>query len=43
MGLWLEGVFKDLPRVQRVFGEEFPRAKVQRCQVYVARGGMQMV
>ena len=31
------GVMDGLPGLERVFKEEFPRAKVQRCQVHVAR------
>lgn len=31
------GVMDALPGLQRVFHEEFPKAKVQRCQVHVAR------
>ncbi len=26
-----------LPGLEKVFGEEFPKAKVQRCQVHAAR------
>ena len=32
--LWYE---ECLPGLEKVFKEEFPRAKVQRCQVHVAR------
>lgn len=31
------GVMDGLPGLEKVFGEEFPGAKVQRCQVHVAR------
>jgi len=31
------GVMDGLPGLEKVFGEEFPNAKVQRCQVHVAR------
>lgn len=31
------GIMDGLPGLERVFKEEFPRAKVQRCQVHVAR------
>ena len=31
------GVMDGLPGLERVFTEEFPQAKVQRCQVHVAR------
>ena len=31
------GVMDGLPGLAAVFKEEFPRAKVQRCQVHVAR------
>jgi len=31
------GIMGGLPGFERVFKEEFPRAKVQRCQVHVAR------
>jgi len=31
------GVMDGLPGLERVFREEFPRGKVQRCQVHVAR------
>ena len=31
------GVMDGLPGLERVFAEEFPRAKVQRCQVHVSR------
>jgi len=31
------GVMDGLPGLEKVFREEFPRAKVQRCQVHVAR------
>jgi putative transposase len=31
------GVMDGLPGLETVFGEEFPNAKVQRCQVHVAR------
>lgn len=31
------GVMDGLPGLERVFKEEFPQAKVQRCQVHVAR------
>ncbi|MBW2023684.1 MAG: IS256 family transposase [Deltaproteobacteria bacterium] len=33
----LLGVMDGLPGLEKVFREEFPRAKVQRCQVHVAR------
>lgn len=32
----LLGVMDGLPGLERIFKEEFPRAKVQRCQVHVA-------
>jgi putative transposase len=31
------GVMDGLPGLERIFGEEFPKAKVQRCQVHVVR------
>ena len=31
------GVMDGLPGLEKVFAEEFPKAKVQRCQVHVAR------
>lgn len=31
------GVMDGLPGLERVFMEEFPKAKVQRCQIHVAR------
>jgi putative transposase len=31
------GIMDGLPGLEKVFGEEFPGAKVQRCQVHVAR------
>jgi putative transposase len=31
------GIMDGLPGLQKVFIEEFPKAKVQRCQVHVAR------
>jgi len=31
------GVMDGLPGLERVFKEEFPKAKVQRCQIHVAR------
>lgn len=31
------GVMDGLPGLEKVFTEEFPKAKVQRCQVHVAR------
>lgn len=31
------GIMDGLPGLEKVFGEEFPNAKVQRCQVHVAR------
>lgn len=31
------GVMDGLPGLEKVFQEEFPKAKVQRCQVHVAR------
>jgi len=31
------GVMDGLPGLERVFNEEFPKARVQRCQVHVAR------
>jgi putative transposase len=31
------GVMDGLPGLEKVFKEEFPKAKVQRCQVHVAR------
>jgi putative transposase len=31
------GIMDGLPGLERVFVEEFPKAKVQRCQVHVAR------
>jgi len=31
------GVIDGLPGLEKVFKEEFPKAKVQRCQVHVAR------
>jgi len=33
----LLGVMDGLPGLEKVFTEEFPRAKTQRCQVHVAR------
>jgi putative transposase len=33
----LLGVMDGLPGLERIFKEEFPKAKVQRCQVHVAR------
>ena len=33
----LLGVMDGLPGLDRIFKEEFPKAKVQRCQVHVAR------
>jgi putative transposase len=33
----LLGIMDGLPGLETVFKEEFPRAKVQRCQVHVAR------
>jgi putative transposase len=33
----LLGVMDGLPGLEKVFKEEFPKAKVQRCQVHVAR------
>ena len=33
----LLGVMDGLPGLEKVFKEEFPRARVQRCQVHVAR------
>jgi putative transposase len=33
----LLGIMDGLPGLEKVFKEEFPRAKVQRCQVHVAR------
>ena len=31
------GIMDGLPGLEKVFAEEFPRAKIQRCQVHVAR------
>jgi putative transposase len=31
------GVMDGLPGLERIFQEEFPKAKVQRCQIHVAR------
>jgi putative transposase len=31
------GIMDGLPGLEKVFAEEFPKAKVQRCQVHVAR------
>ncbi|MEM5787355.1 MAG: transposase, partial [Syntrophobacteraceae bacterium] len=31
------GVMDGLPGLEKVFAEEFPKAKIQRCQVHVAR------
>jgi len=31
------GIMDGLPGLERIFKEEFPKAKVQRCQVHVAR------
>jgi putative transposase len=31
------GVMDGLPGLEKVFGEEFPKGRVQRCQVHVAR------
>jgi len=31
------GIMDGLPGLEKVFGEEFPKAKTQRCQVHVAR------
>ena len=31
------GIMDGLPGLERVFKEEFPKAKVQRCQMHVAR------
>jgi len=31
------GIMDGLPGLEKVFAEEFPGAKVQRCQVHVAR------
>jgi len=31
------GVMDGLPGLERIFAEEFPKAKVQRCQIHVAR------
>jgi putative transposase len=31
------GVMDGLPGLERIFQEEFPKARVQRCQVHVAR------
>ena len=31
------GVMDGLLGLERIFKEEFPKAKVQRCQIYVAR------
>ena len=31
------GIMDGLPGLERVFKEEFPKAKVQRCQIHVAR------
>ena len=36
-GKVLLGVMDGLPGLERVFKEEFPEAKVQRCQIHVAR------
>jgi putative transposase len=33
----LLGIMDGLPGLEKVFKEEFPKAKVQRCQVHVAR------
>jgi putative transposase len=37
------GIMDGLPRLEKVFLEEFPEAKVQRCQVHVARNVMSKV
>jgi putative transposase len=37
------GIMDGLPGLEAVFKEEFPRAKVQRCQVHVARNIMAKV
>ncbi len=31
------GIMDGLPGLEKVFAEEFPKAKIQRCQVHVAR------
>ena len=36
-GNMLLGVMDGLPGLEKVFKEEFPKAKTQRCQVHVAR------
>ena len=37
------GIMDGLPGLEKVFKEEFPEAKVQRCQVHVARNIMSKV
>ncbi|PIR35756.1 MAG: IS256 family transposase [Bdellovibrio sp. CG11_big_fil_rev_8_21_14_0_20_39_38] len=37
------GIMDGLPGLEKVFREEFPEAKVQRCQVHVARNVMSKV
>jgi len=37
------GIMDGLPGLEKVFKEEFPRAKVQRCQVHVARNVLSKV
>lgn len=37
------GVMDGLPGLEKVFKEEFPKAKVQRCQVHVARNALAKV
>ena len=37
------GIMDGLPGLEKVFKEEFPEAKVQRCQVHVARNVMSKV
>jgi len=39
----LLGIMDGLPGLEKVFKEEFPEAKVQRCQVHVARNIMSKV
>jgi len=37
------GVMDALPRLERAFTEEFPKEKVQRCQVHVAKNVLDKV
>ena len=37
VGTIVLGIMDGLPALERVFKEEFPKAKTQRCQVHVAR------